>query len=101
MSHAPQSQPQPKAPPPQQGNGFGWGGLALAVCGLTLFWIPMVFPAAGIAAIALSAIGYARAKAGNATNGGWAMLGMVLGTLSVVLPVVAILAPAYYVALNV
>jgi hypothetical protein len=46
-----------------------------------------VFPTVGVASIALSAIGD--------SNGGWAMLGIVLGGPSVVLPVVTLLAVAF------
>jgi len=77
---------------------MGQAGLLLGVAGLLLFWIPMVYPAVGIVAITLSAIGHSQVRAGTATNGKSAMLGLVLGILSIVLPLVALLAFAFVVA---
>ena len=36
--------------PPKAGadNRFGWAGLLAGICGLTLFWLPYFFPAAGL-----------------------------------------------------
>jgi hypothetical protein len=70
---------------------MGRAGLLLGVGGLCLFWIPLVYPAAGIIAITLSAIGFSRVRAGTATNGTSAVFGLVLGVLSLVLPLVVLL----------
>ena len=63
--------------PPWAGadNRFGWAGLLAGICGLTLFWLPYFFPAAGLAAIALGAFGYSKAQSGAATNRRTAVLG--------------------------
>jgi heme/copper-type cytochrome/quinol oxidase subunit 2 len=92
MTHVPHSQLSASRPsPPQVSNGMGRAGLLLAIGGLVLFWIPMVYPTVGVLAITLSAIGYSRARNGAATNGKSAMLGLVLGILSLVLPIVVLL----------
>jgi hypothetical protein len=70
-------------------------GLLLGVCGLFLFWLPLVYPAVGITAITLSAIGYSNVRAGTATNGKSAMFGLVLGILSILLPIVVLLSFAF------
>ena len=59
----------------------------------------MVYPTVGILAVTLSAIGHSRATAGTATNGKTAMSGLVLGVLSLVLPVVVLLGVAFLVML--
>ena len=100
MQHVPDVEPDLRQPPPDVRNGLGRAGLLLGACGLAFFWVPMVYPAVGILAITLSAIGYSNARAGTATNGKSAMLGLVLGILSVVLPAVALLGVAMYVQLG-
>jgi hypothetical protein len=99
MTHAP-TRRAPLQPPSKVDNRFGWAGLLAGICGLTLFWLPYLFPAAGIAAIALGAVGYAKAQSGAATNGRTAMLGIVLGVLAVVMPVVAVVGLGVYVSLH-
>ena len=88
-----------QSPPSHASNGLGRAGLILAVCALVLFWIPMVYPTAGVVAVTLSAIGYSRARAGDATNGRSSLLGLVLGVLSLVLPIVVLLGVAFLVML--
>jgi hypothetical protein len=63
-------------------------------------WLPYFFPAAGLAAIALGAVGYSKAQSGAATNQRTAVLGIVLGVLALVLPVVAMLGLGVYVVLH-
>jgi hypothetical protein len=70
---------------------MGQAGLLLGVCGLLLFWVPMIYPAVGLIAITLSGIAYSNVRAGTATNGKAAMLGLVLGISSIVLPIVVLL----------
>ena len=82
-------------------NGYAWAGVLLGVCGLTLFfWVPYVFPYVGVAAIALSSVGYSKAQAGLATNKMSAVLGIVLGVFALMLPVVALVGLAVYATLN-
>lgn len=100
MTHLPSTQP-PLSPPPQAvQNGYGWAGFLLGICGLTLFWVPYIYPYVGGAAVALSAVGYSKAQTGSATNRKTAVLGIVLGTLALVLPVVGLLGLGLYVALH-
>ena len=68
---------------------MGQAGLILSACGILLFWVPMVYPNAPLVGIVFSAIGLSKARAGTATNGKVAIWGLVLGILSVVLPLVA------------
>ena len=77
---------------------MGRAGVLLGVAGLVLFWIPMVYPAVGIIAITLSAIARSEVRAGTATNGKAAALGLVLGILAVLLPLVGLLGFAFFVA---
>lgn len=95
MQHVPYTELPTRQPPPQVSNGLGLAGLILGASGLVLFWVPMVYPTVGILAITLSAIGYSKARAGTATNGKSAMSGIVLGVLSLVLPIVVILGFAF------
>ena len=95
MTHVPHTQLSASQPsPPQVSNGMGRAGILLAIGGLVLFWIPMVYPTVGVLAITFSAIGYSKARSGAATNGKSAMLGLVLGILSLVLPMVVLLGMA-------
>lgn len=96
MTHLPRTQP----PSQTAQNGYGRAGLLLGICGLTLFWVPYVYPYVGGAAVALGTVGYSRAQAGTATNKKTAVLGIVLGTLALVLPVAGILGLGLYVALH-
>jgi heme/copper-type cytochrome/quinol oxidase subunit 2 len=98
MPHAQQAPQEYGQRRPQDGNNLGWAALSLAIFGLALFWIPMVYPVAGIAAIVLGALGYSRARAGTATNGRAAIAGMVLGIIAVVLPAAVLIGFAFYAA---
>lgn len=86
---------EPRAPAaPQTSNMYGRAGLLLALAAALLFWIPMVYPTIGIAAVTLSAMGWSRARAGTADNGKSAIAGLILGILALVLPVVVLLGVA-------
>ena len=76
---------------------MGRAGLILGACGIPLFWVPMVYPNAPILGIIFSAIGYSRARAGKATNGKTAIIGLVLGILSLVLPAIVLIGMAFLV----
>jgi Domain of unknown function (DUF4190) len=77
--------PQPYfsyAPPPvAPKNGLGIAALVLAIIGLFSVVGGVVL---GVVAIILGFIGYGRAKRGEATNGGVAVAGIVLGLLSII-----------------
>jgi thiol:disulfide interchange protein len=100
MAHIPSPPPPTSPPPAPTQNGFGWIALVAGLGGLTLFWLPYVYPMVGIGAIALGAVGYSKTQTGSATNKKVAMLGIVLGVLSLVLPAVAIVGLGMYVALH-
>jgi len=77
--------PQPYAgyaPPPQgPSNGLGIAALVVAIVALLSVVGGVVL---GVVAIILGFIGYGRAKRGQATNGGVAVAGIVLGLLSII-----------------
>lgn len=86
-------------PPPPQGpyggypmqqqpkNGLGIASLIVAIVGLLSVFGGILF---GVIAVILGVIGRGRAKRGEATNGGVAMAGIVLGVLGIIVSIVAI-----------
>ncbi|BCI53686.1 hypothetical protein NIIDNTM18_29640 [Mycolicibacterium litorale] len=86
-------------PPPPQGpyggypaqtapkNGLGIASLVVAIVGLLSVFGGILL---GIVAVILGFLGRGRAKRGEATNGGVAMAGIILGFLGIVVGVVAI-----------
>ncbi|MGK5501366.1 DUF4190 domain-containing protein [Streptomyces sp. URMC 125] len=73
-------------------NGLGITALVLGVAALLLFWTLVGGIVLGLAAIALGIAGRRRAKRGEATNGGMALAGAVVGALGLVASVVVIAA---------
>lgn len=99
----------PAPPPPQYGsypgyptgpaapqNGLGIAALVVAIVALLFFWSVIGGVIGGIVAIILGVLARGRVKRGEATNGGVAMAGIVLGALAVVVGLASI---AIYVAL--
>lgn len=106
---APQQPPPPQQPqygaypgsyppPPPQGyaypppasaprNGIGIAALVIAIIALLSVFGGIVL---GVVAVILGFIGWGRAKRGEATNGGVAMAGIVLGFLSIIEAIVVI-----------
>ncbi|WP_220096343.1 DUF4190 domain-containing protein [Mycolicibacterium goodii] len=80
--YPPQS-PGPMATGPR--NGLGVAALIAAIAGLVLCWSIIGGIVVGAVAIVLGFLGQARAKRGEATNGGVAVTGIVLGGIAVVL----------------
>ncbi|RAV09368.1 DUF4190 domain-containing protein [Mycolicibacterium sp. GF69] len=85
-------------PPPPQGyaypppanapkNGIGIAALVVAIIALLSVFGGIVL---GVVAVILGVIGWRRAKRGEATNGGVAMAGIVLGVLSIIEAIVVI-----------
>jgi len=74
-------QPAPPAPPKPR-NGLGVAGLVFGILALLTCWIPIVGLVLGIVAIVLGALGRSRVKKMQATNGGVALTGLILGVLS-------------------
>jgi Domain of unknown function (DUF4190) len=79
----PYAQGAPTAPK----NGIGIASLVVAIIGLLTVFGGIVL---GVAAIVLGFVGRGRAKRGEATNGGIATAGIVLGFLGVIVSIVAI-----------
>lgn len=69
-------------------NGMGITGMVLGIVGLTLFWIPVLNFILGILATIFGGVGLSKAKSGTATNGGMAIAGLVLGILTIIIPLV-------------
>jgi heme/copper-type cytochrome/quinol oxidase subunit 2 len=89
----PPQQPQPQYggyPPPVAAapkNGLGTASLVVAIISLLTVFGGVVL---GIVAIILGFMGRSRVKSGEATNGGVAMAGIVLGVLSLLVSIAAI-----------
>jgi amino acid transporter len=90
--------PQPYAgylpPPTAPRNGLGIAALVLAIVGLVLCWTVAGGVILGLVAVILGIVGRGRVKRGEATNGGVAIAGIVLGVLAIVLALVFI--PIWY-----
>ena len=78
---------------PSPRNGLGIAALVLGVLAL-LTGLFLVGALPGIAAVVLGVLGRGRAKRGEATNGGMAVAGIVLGVLGVLLAVLAVVGVA-------
>lgn len=83
--------PQPYsgyAPPPvAPKNGVGIASLVIAIVGLVTVCGGLIL---GVVAVILGFMGWGRAKRGEATNGGVAIAGIVLGFLGIVVSIAAI-----------
>lgn len=107
------SEPPPPPPPPQWGsypggyppppqpyagyaapvsprNGLGVAALVVAIIGLVFCWTVVGGVILGVAAIIMGFVGRGRVKRGEATNGGVAIAGIVLGFLAIVVSLVFI-----------
>ncbi|MFI8370800.1 DUF4190 domain-containing protein [Streptomyces sp. NPDC085466] len=82
----PPAGPMPYGPLPGQSNGLGTAGMVLGIIGTCLFWLWGV-PAIvlGVLALIFGILGRKRVNRGEASNGGAATAGIVLGTVSLVL----------------
>jgi hypothetical protein len=83
------------APPTQPRNGLGTAALVLGIIGLltSILFFGGVF---GLIAIVLGIVALGRVRRGEATNRGASIAGIVLGVLSLVIPVVLIVAGASF-----
>ncbi|MEO3760599.1 DUF4190 domain-containing protein [Mycobacterium sp. B14F4] len=79
----PPQQPYPGYAPPPTGpkNGLGIASLVIAIIALLSVFGGIVL---GVVAVILGFLGWGRAKRGEATNGGMAVAGIVLGFLSII-----------------
>ena len=81
--------PYGQAPPGQARNGLGVAALVLGILAvLTGFFL--IGGLLGVVAIILGFLGRGRAKRGEATNGGMALAGIILGVIGVLLTAVVI-----------
>jgi Domain of unknown function (DUF4190) len=71
-------------PPAAPRNGLGIASLVLAIAALLAFWSVVGGVIIGVVALILGIVGRGRAKRGEATNGGVALAGIVLGALAIV-----------------
>jgi uncharacterized protein DUF4190 len=86
--------PQPYsgwAPPPTAPkNGLGVVALVIAIIGLVFCWSVIGGVILGIAAVIIGFVARGRVKRGEATNGGVAIAGIVLGFLAIIVSLVFI-----------
>jgi hypothetical protein len=90
--------PQPYAgfapPPTGPKNGLGIAALIVAIVGLVFCWTVFGGIILGLVAAVIGFVARGRVKRGEATNGGVAVAGIVLGILAIVLGLVFI--PIWY-----
>jgi amino acid transporter len=81
---------------PQTGarNGMGTAALVVGIVALVTSWTVVGGVVLGVLAIIFGAVGRSRAKRGEATNGGSAIAGLVLGVVSLIVAVVMVAAGA-------
>ena len=77
-------------PPTSPKNGLGIAALIVAILGLVFCWTVIGGIVLGVVAIIIGIVGRGRAKRGEATNGGLAIAGTVLGALAVIASLVFI-----------
>jgi Domain of unknown function (DUF4190) len=80
--------PVPVAPPKK--DGLGISALIVAILGLLFSWSVVGGVVLGVVAVILGFVGRGRVKAGEASNGGVALAGIILGALAVVVSLVFI-----------
>lgn len=71
-------------PPTGPKNGLGIAALVVALLGLVFCWTVVGGVILGVVAVIIGIVGRGRAKRGEATNGGVALTGTLLGALAVV-----------------
>ena len=71
-------------PPTSPKNGLGIAALIIAILGLVFCWTVIGGIVLGVVAVIIGIVGRGRAKRGEATNGGLAIAGTVLGALAVI-----------------
>lgn len=72
---------------PRSRNGFGIAALVLGLFALLLSWTIIGGILFGILALIFGLLGRARAKRGEATNGGMSVAGVVLGVLGLLIAI--------------
>ncbi|WP_018333143.1 DUF4190 domain-containing protein [Actinomycetospora chiangmaiensis] len=76
-------------PPPKPRNGMGAAALVFGILGLlTCWWLPVIGFLFGLLAVIFGVIGRGRVRKQQATNGGVALTGLLLGLLSVIVNII-------------
>jgi hypothetical protein len=97
--------PYPPAVPPYSGfppapiaprNGLAVGSLVVGIVALLAMWTVFGSAALGIIAVVLGATARGRVRRGEATNGGVATAGIVLGIVAAVAPIVLLVGLAVF-----
>jgi Domain of unknown function (DUF4190) len=83
----PQPYPGFTPPPTAPRNGLGVAALVVAIIGLLTVFGGIIL---GVVAVILGFLGWGRARRGEATNGGVAIAGIVLGFLGILVSIAAI-----------
>jgi hypothetical protein len=98
-----QQGPYPPGPPPFSGfppapypprNGLGVASLVVGIVALLAMWTLFGSIALGVVAVVLGAFARGRFRRGQATNGGVATAGIVLGIVAAVAPIIILVALA-------
>lgn len=71
-------------------NGFGVAALVLGILGAVLFWTIAGGIVLGLLAVIFGILGYRRQSRGEATNGGTALAGAIVGGLALVFSAVVL-----------
>ena len=82
------------APAQAQRNGFGVAALVLGILAAVLFWTVFAGLVLGLLAVVFGILGYRRKSRGEATNGGMALAGAILGGLGLAVSAVILVAGA-------
>jgi heme/copper-type cytochrome/quinol oxidase subunit 2 len=77
-------------------NGTGTAALVIGIIALITCWTVIGGIVLGLLALVLGIVGRGRARRGEATNGGSAIAGVVLGLVSIIVAVVIIAAGATF-----
>ncbi|MEV4741856.1 DUF4190 domain-containing protein [Streptomyces sp. NPDC049555] len=83
------------APPPVPNNGLGTAGMVLGIVGTILAPSVVFSVILGVLAVVFGAIGRGKARTGEATNGGQALTGLILGPVAIVASVLMLLLYIY------
>ena len=88
----PPPQPYSGFTPPPTGprNGLGIAALVIAIIGLVFCWTVVGGVILGLSAVIIGFVAQGRVKRGQATNGGVAIAGIVLGFLAIIVSLVFI-----------
>jgi len=91
-SYPPPPQPYSGFAPPPTGprNGLGIAALVIAIIGLVFCWTVAGGVILGLTAVIIGFVAQGRVKRGEATNGGVAIAGIVLGFLAIIVSLIFI-----------